>query len=99
MPLDGINYSSFSNNLKITKYKAEQYVHLLELAFVLKCVISAGTNVMKEPKILLRLPYRLLFQPFENAIGALREEFFAEMMICKGASLNYPAASYGVSRQ
>ncbi|MBI5485687.1 MAG: ATP-binding protein [Deltaproteobacteria bacterium] len=94
-PPDGINYSSLSNNLKITKYKAEQYVRLLEQAFVLKCVMPAGTNVMKEPKILMRLPYRLLFQPYEHAIGAIREEFFAEMMICKGISFNYLKSTRG----
>lgn len=92
---DGINYSSLSNNLKITKYKAEQYVRLLEQAFVLKCVMPVGTNVMKEPKILMRLPYRLLFQPYENAIGAIREEFFAEMMICKGTTFNYLKSTRG----
>ena len=94
-PPDGINYSSLSNNLKITKYKAEQYVNLLEQAFVLKSVMPVGTNVMKEPKILLRLPYRLLFQPFESAIGALREEFFAEMMSCKGIPFNYLKSTRG----
>lgn len=94
-PPDGINYSSLSNNLKITKYKAEQYVHLLEKAFVLKCVMPVGTNVMKEPKILMRLPYRLLFQPFGNSIGALREEFFAEMMIAKGVPFNYLKSTRG----
>jgi len=94
-PPDGINYSSLSNNLKITKYKAEQYVQLLEQAFVLKRVMPVGTNVMKEPKILMRLPYRLLFQPYESAIGALREEFFAEMMICKGISFNYLKSTRG----
>jgi predicted AAA+ superfamily ATPase len=94
-PPDGINYSSLSNNLKITKYKAEQYVHLLEKAFVLKCVMPAGTNVMKEPKILMRLPYRLLFQPFDSSVGALREEFFAEMMIAKGISFNYLKSTRG----
>lgn len=94
-PPDGINYSSISNNLKITKYKAEQYVRLLEQAFVLTQVMPAGTNVMKEPKILMRLPYRLLFQPYESAIGALREEFFAEMMISKGISFNYLKSTRG----
>jgi predicted AAA+ superfamily ATPase len=94
-PSDGINYSSISNNLKITKYKAEQYVHLLERAFVLKCVMPAGTNVMKEPKILMRLPYRLLFQPYQSAIGSLREEFFAEMMIGKGIKFNYLKSTRG----
>ncbi len=94
-PPDGINYSSLANNLKITKYKAEQYVQLLEKAFVLKCVMPAGTNVMQEPKVLMRLPYRLLFQPFDNAIGAIREEFFAEMMIAKGISFNYLKSTRG----
>ena len=94
-PSDGINYSSLSNNLKITKYKAEQYVQLLEQAFVLKCVFPAGTNVMKEPKILMRLPYRLLFQPYESAIGAIREEFFAEMMIGKAIPFNYLKSTRG----
>ena len=94
-PPDGINYSSLSNNLKITKYKAEQYVDLLEQAFVLKRIMPVGTNVMKEPKILMRLPYRLLFQQYENAIGSLREEFFAEMMICKGIPFNYLKSTRG----
>ena len=94
-PPDGINYSSLSHNLKITKYKAEQYVRLLEQAFVLKCVMPVGTNVMKEPKILMRLPYRLLFQPYESAIGAIREEFFSEMMICKGLSFTYLKSTRG----
>jgi len=92
---DGINYSSLSNNLKITKYKAEQYVDLLEQAFILKRVMPVGTNVMKEPKILMRLPYRLLFQQYENAIGPLREEFFAEMMICKGIYFSYLKSTRG----
>lgn len=33
--VDGINFSSISRNIGITKYKAEQYVNLLENAFVL----------------------------------------------------------------
>jgi predicted AAA+ superfamily ATPase len=94
-PPDGINYSSLSNNLKITKYKAEQYVQLLEQAFVLKRIMPVGTNVMKEPKILMRLPYRLLFQPYESALGTIREEFFAEMMICKGIDFNYLKSTRG----
>ena len=34
--VDGINYSSISSNLKITKYKAESYIGLLKNAFVLQ---------------------------------------------------------------
>ena len=94
-PPDGINYSSLANNLKITKYKAEQYVGLLEQAFVLKRIMPVGTNVLKEPKILMRLPYRLLFLPYESALGALREEFFAEMMTCQNLPFHYLKSTRG----
>ena len=75
--VDGVNYSSLSNNLKITKYKAEQYVNLLEKAFVLNCVFPKGKNVMKEPKVLLMPPYRLMFNDFQEVIGGIREDFTA----------------------
>ena len=39
-----------------------------------------GTNILKEPKILMALPYRLLFIDYEQAVGGLREDFFVEMM-------------------
>ena len=74
--VDGINYTSISNNLKITKYKAEQYLSLLERAFIVYRVFPKGTNVLKEPKILMALPYRLLYKDFTDCIGALREDFF-----------------------
>ncbi len=78
--VDDISYSSISSNCGITKYKAKQYVDLLEQAFVLQRVFPAGSNVMREPKILMCLPYRLLYRDFADAIGALREDFFVEMM-------------------
>ena len=87
--IDGISYSTLSNNLKITKYKAEQYVKTLEKAFIVNVVLPKGTNVLKEPKILLNLPYRLLFNDFEDVKGQLREEFFVENMISKKFSLYY----------
>jgi len=62
--IDGINYSSISRNCGITKYKSEQYVRLLEKAFVLHQVFPKGTNVLKEPKILMNVPYRLLYTDF-----------------------------------
>ena len=74
--VDGINYTSISNNLKITKYKAEQYLSLLERAFIIYRVFPKGTNVLKEPKVLMALPYRLLYKNFTDCIGALREDFF-----------------------
>ena len=81
--VDGINYSSLSNNLGISKYKAEQYVGLLEKAFILQSIFPKGTNVLREPKVLMALPYRLLFREYPDAVGGLREDYFAEAMrIC-----------------
>jgi len=78
--IDGINYSSLSKNLGITKYKAQQYVNFLEKAFILHQIMPKGTNILKEPKILMALPYRLLYSTYENAVGGLREDFFVEIM-------------------
>jgi len=78
--IDGINYSSLSRNLQITKYKAEQYIGLLQTAFVVQRAFPAGTSVLREPKVLLGLPYRLLYRDYGDAIGGLREDFFAEAM-------------------
>ncbi|MGM0568792.1 MAG: ATP-binding protein [Elusimicrobiota bacterium] len=93
--VDGINYSSISDNLKITKYKAKQYVSLLEKAFILMRVMPAGTNVMKEPKILMALPYRLLFQNYASAIGPLREDFFVEAVLSAKKEIKYLKSTRG----
>ena len=93
--IDGINYSSLSNNLKITKYKAEQYITLLEKAFVINVIFPEGTNVLKEPKIVMNLPYRLLFKEYEDAIGGLREDFFVECMKLSGNTINYLKTNKG----
>ncbi len=78
--VDGINFTSLAKNLGITKYKTELYVRLLQQAFILNVVWPTGTNVLKEPKILMYLPYRLLFRSFEEAIGGIREDFTVEML-------------------
>ena len=87
--IDGINYTSLSNNLKITKYKAEQYIDLLEKAFVLNKVMPKGTNVLKEPKIVMAIPYRLLFRDIKQCIGGLREDYFVETMKMLGKEIFY----------
>jgi len=87
--VDGINYSSAAQNAHITKYKAEQYIALLERAFVLHRVFPIGTNVMKEPKVVMALPYRLLYKPLDEAIGGLREDFFVETFRAMGKELFY----------
>ena len=87
--IDGINYSSLSKNLGITKYKAEQYATLLERAFLLHRVMPEGTGVLKEPKIVMALPYRLLYRSYEDAIGGLREDFFVEALRALGKEVFY----------
>ena len=49
--MDGINYSSVSANVGVSKYKAEKYVDYLERSFILTRVFPAGSNVLKEPKV------------------------------------------------
>lgn len=93
--VDGISYSSLSQNLNISKYKAEQYVTLLEKAFVLRAIFPNGTNVLKEPKILMCLPFRLLYKDYAIAIGGLREDFFIEMMAQKNSQIYYLKTNRG----
>ena len=94
-PVDGINYSSVSRNVGVTKYKAEEYLRLLERAFVLHLVFPAGTNVMREPKVLMGLPYRLLYREYGEALGALREDFVAETLRRNAISFHYLKSTRG----
>ena len=87
--VDGINYSSLSRNLGITKYKAEQYVDCLEKAFILHRVLPEGTNVLREPKILMAPPCRLLYRDLDDAVGGLREDFFVEAARQAGIDIGY----------
>lgn len=93
--VDGINYSSLSRNLGITKYKAEQYVDCLEKAFLLHRVMPEGTNVIREPKVLMAPPCRLLYREPEDAIGGLREDFFVEMLRQAGHEFGYLKSTRG----
>ena len=87
--VDGINSSSLASNLGITKYKAEQYAAAFETAFVLRRIFPVGTNVLREPKILLVPPIRLLHRPADEATGGLREDFFAMAMRQAGIPVHY----------
>jgi predicted AAA+ superfamily ATPase len=93
--VDGINYSCLSRNLGITKYKAEQYVDCLEQAFILQRVLPEGTNVLREPKILMMPPCRLLYRDVEDAIGGLREDYFVDMLRQAGIALRYLKSTRG----
>ncbi len=94
-PVDGINYSSVARNIGITKYKAEKYLSLLEQCFLLFIVFPKGTNVLKEPKIFMELPYRLLFRGYEECTGELREDFFALAMLQHRRSFSYLKTNRG----
>lgn len=93
--VDCINYSSLSKNLGITKYKAEQYAEAFEQAFVLQRIFPAGTNVLREPKVLLLPPIRLLHRPMDEAQGGLREDFFAMAMRQAGIPIQYLKSTTG----
>jgi predicted AAA+ superfamily ATPase len=93
--VDGINYSSVAQNVHITKYKAEQYITLLERAFILHQVFPKGSNVLKEPKVVMALPYRLLYRPLDEAIGGLREDFFVETFKALGKEIFYLKSTLG----
>jgi hypothetical protein len=94
-PVDGINYSSVAANVGFTKYKAEKYLEYLERSFILTRIFPAGTNVTKEPKVLMQLPYRLLYRDWESAVGAIREDFFAHAMRQHGYTFTYAKSTRG----
>ena len=93
--VDGVNYSSVSRNVGITKYKAEQYIRLLEKAFLLNPVFPAGTNVLREPKVLMYPPVRLLYRDYPDVLGGLREDFFTLMLRIQEAEFNYLKSTRG----
>ena len=93
--VEGISFSSISKNVGITKYKAEKFVDLLEKAFLIQTIFPRGTNVLKEPKILFTLPYRLLYKNYENCIGGIREDFFVSSIKGSGFEIYYLKSKRG----
>lgn len=93
--VDGINYSTIAKNIGITKFKAQSYTELLQNAFVLHRILPTGTNVLKEPKIVLAPPFRLLFKDYSECIGALREDFFIEMLAASDFEYFYLKSTRG----
>jgi predicted AAA+ superfamily ATPase len=79
----------------ITNYKAQQYLKLLEQAFVVHQVYPNGTNVLREPKVLLTLPFRLLELDEARAIGGLREDFAVECLSRTGMAFTYLKSQRG----
>ena len=93
--VDGVNPTTIARNLGITRYKAVEYVDLLSKAFILIRVDPEGTNVLREPKILMQVPYRLLYRSWDDAIGAVREDFFATAMSMANMPFHYLKSTTG----
>ena len=87
--------SSLTINLGITKYKAEQYLSLLENAFLVQRFFVAGTIVMKEPKVLMTPPVRLLYRESADSIGFIRKDFAVFMLKSAVEEMYYLKASRG----
>ena len=93
--VDGVNPTTVAKNLGITRYKAIEYIDLLSKAFILIQVDPEGTNVLREPKILMQVPYRLLYRSWDDAIGAVREDFFTTTMSMADIQFRYLKSTTG----
>ena len=58
-------------------------------------VFPASTNVLKEPKVVMQPPYRLLYSSYDSAIGAVREDFFALAMHQHRVAFRYAKTTRG----
>ncbi len=94
-PVSDLNPNVVAKNLKITRYKALQYIKLLEDAFILKSILPFGTNLTQEPKIVCRLPYRLLENSYTDCVGGLREDFAIDCLLKSGLSVKYLKSKTG----
>ncbi len=95
---DGCSYSSIARNVGITKYKAQQFIGMMEEASLLKILLPHGANVMPEPKIMLVPVLRSsLAQGIDEdrLVGALREEFFIHHVTGAGFTVNYLKSKRG----
>lgn len=66
-----------------------------EDAFLLLPLFPQGTNLLREPKVLLMPPVRLLYRTMEKARGGLREDFVALAMRQAGIPLHYLKSTRG----
>ena len=94
-PAEDMNYTSIAKNIGISKYLAEKYLVLLQKAFLVHLVSPQGNSVMKEPKVLMAPPYRLLYRDMDECIGALREDFFADSCAALDFGMTYLKTNRG----
>lgn len=96
--IDDMSYSNIAKNIGINKYLAIKYVTALEKAFVLNVIKPIGSNVIKEPKIMLCPPFRFCYlknKDLKEIIGQLREEFFVESTKSNNIELFYLKGNKG----
>jgi len=77
---EDISFTSLAANVGITKYKARLYVELLEKSYIARVVWPQGSNVRREPKVLLLPPIRKALARGVDIEGALKEEFFVHQL-------------------
>lgn len=87
--VEDVNYSTIAKNIGITKHKSRQYVDLLDKSFVFNAVMPHGTNVLKEPKVLIAPPYRMVYKEYGETLGALREDFAVQCLKMRGHDVLY----------
>ncbi|NYZ74196.1 ATP-binding protein [Candidatus Micrarchaeota archaeon] len=94
-PAEDMNYTSIAKNIGISKYLAEKYLVLLQKTFLVHLVSPQGSSVMKEPKVLMAPPYRLLYRNIDECIGALREDFFVDSCAALNLDMTYLKTNRG----
>lgn len=96
--IDDMSYTNIAKNIGISKYGAIKYIGALEKAFVLNVVKPIGSNVIKEPKIMLVPPFRFCYlknKELKEVIGQLREEFFVESAKINNIEIYYLKGNRG----
>ncbi len=90
--IEGCSYSAISRNTGISKFKAQQFVRMMEAGSLLRIVLPYGANVLPEPKIMLAPTLRVnLAQGSDDdrLTGAIREEFFIHHLTGANLTVNY----------
>lgn len=90
--IEGCSYSSISRNTGISKFKAQQFVRMMEAASLLRIVLPYGANVLPEPKIMLAPTLRANLaqgSDIDRLTGAIREEFFIHHVVSADLTVNY----------
>ena len=75
--------------------KPLSYINILKKTFVLHVVFPTGTSVTREPKVLMNLPFRLLYKDYQDAVGGIREDYAAEMLQMRNLEFHYLKSTRG----